>query len=136
VTHRAGLRRSYRFLFGIEFVISWMTRLYIPIVATAFLAGIIALYVLLSLAAALCGKVSVDLPLGRLDARASRRESRHVPPKEGENRNEFSLGACAHVHYWDWRNLEVAKELDSLIMALKSTPPAQPPLSKEVIIAT
>jgi hypothetical protein len=80
MTHRAGLRRSYRFLFGIEFVISGMTRLYIPIVATAFLAGIIALYVLLSLAAALCGKVSVDLPLGRLDARASRSETQSTTP--------------------------------------------------------
>jgi hypothetical protein len=45
-----------------------------------------------------------------------------VTQEPGENRSEFCLGAWAHVHYWDWQNLEVAKELDNLIMAVARNP--------------
>jgi hypothetical protein len=38
-------------------------------------------------------------------------------------RTEFCLGPWAHVHYWDWQNLEVAKELDHLIEGLISLQP-------------
>lgn len=47
-----------------------------------------------------------------------------LTPKVGENRREFCLGAWAHVHYWDWGNLQVAKEIDNLIVALRSDPAA------------
>jgi hypothetical protein len=48
-----------------------------------------------------------------------------TPVTQGKyaKRSEFCLGPWAHVHYWDWRNLEVALELDRLIVELKHWPP-------------
>ena len=44
-----------------------------------------------------------------------------ITSKKDEKRREFCLGSLAHVHYWDWRNLKVARELDSHIIRLMRT---------------
>jgi hypothetical protein len=46
LTKRAGKSGFYKVLFGVQYAIYWITLLYIPIVATSFLAGVASLYIL------------------------------------------------------------------------------------------
>jgi hypothetical protein len=55
------------------------------------------------------------------DAFSPKEASLPITPEKNEKRREFCLGSLAHVHYWDWRNLKVAAELDRQIMELQRT---------------